>query len=147
MTEEVCSRSSPSSRAPRHGKKLRPYYRYREWSRFPVTATGRAYSLCAWPGVTSGSPVTVTGNEPLLPLPKNNYAQPWSKSKGGASSVVQGLDRDFWGRRSTATCERERVSEGERARESMCLKCVCVRERKCVCVIDRERVCVCARER
>ena len=26
--------------------------------------------------VTSGGPVTVTGNEPLLPLPKKSYAQP-----------------------------------------------------------------------
>ena len=42
----------------------------------PCYCYWRAYSLCAWPAVNSGGPVTVTGNEPLLPLPKQNYAQP-----------------------------------------------------------------------
>ena len=50
-----------------NGSKRRSCYRYRERSRFPVTVPGRAYSPCAWPAVTSRGPVTVTGNEPMLP--------------------------------------------------------------------------------
>jgi hypothetical protein len=35
-----------------------------------VTTGDRAYSMCARPAVTSGGLVAVTGNGPLLPLPK-----------------------------------------------------------------------------
>ena len=38
--------------------------------------------MCVWPAVNSGFLVTVPGNEPLLPFPKEKYAQPWSSGEG-----------------------------------------------------------------
>ena len=52
--------------------------------------------MCAWPAVTSGDPVTVPGNEPSLPSPRKNYAQPctahWCLQNGdeGASTLASG---------------------------------------------------------